>query len=77
MDKSKSSAPRASHHDELHREYLEQLREMERQRGRRLLPSELDSFTRAFYAPYYREDLRRIPQAAWDELDRELEDEDL
>lgn len=77
MDTPKSSAPRSSHHDELHRECLEELHEMERQRGRQLLPSELDAFTRAFYAPHYRADLARISPAAWDEYDRELEDEDL
>jgi hypothetical protein len=63
-------------HEELQREYFEQLTEMERQRGRRLLPSELEDFSRAFYAASYRADLARIPKAAWYEVTRELEEEE-
>lgn len=77
MDDQRIARDGRPDYDELYREYLEQIREMERQRGRQMFPSELDRFTRAFYAPRYRADLERISPAAWDELHRELEEEEL
>jgi hypothetical protein len=42
--------------------YLDQLARCEARKGRPLLPSERDYFTRQFYAPAYRADLKRIAQ---------------
>jgi hypothetical protein len=39
---------------------LTAIREEQANRGRHLTDSELDRFARAFYAPEYRRDLRRI-----------------
>jgi hypothetical protein len=41
--------------------------------GRQLMTSELERFTRRFYAPSYRRDLGNIPKERWDELHSELE----
>lgn len=43
--------------------------------GRQLITSELEQFTRRFYAPSYRRDLQKIPQRLWDELYLDLEQE--
>ena len=66
----------ARHARDDHAEYWEQLAEMERLRGRQLLPSEVEALTRAYYADQYRADLARISPEAWDEYHRDLEDED-
>lgn len=44
--------------------------------GRQLTTSELERFTRRFYAPNYRRDMERIPEERWNELHAELEHED-
>jgi hypothetical protein len=75
LDERRIAREERPDHEELQREYFEQLTEMERQRGRRLLPSELEYFSRAFYAASYKADLARISRAAWEEFDRELEED--
>lgn len=44
-------------------DYFEALGEEERRRGRELLPSELEDFTRAYYAPQYRRDMKGCEDA--------------
>ena len=44
--------------------------------GRQLTTSELDQFTRRFYAPSYRRDLERIPKEQWEQLHWELNHEE-
>ena len=51
--------------------------ESREKRGCPLSPEELDDLTREFYAPMYRAQLERIPTAAWDDLHRELEEEEV
>ena len=46
-------------------------------RGRPLSPEELDDLTREFYAPMHRAAVEGIPEAAWDALHRELEEEEV
>jgi hypothetical protein len=53
--------------------YLVCVRLEEEKLGRQLTASELDQFTRNFYAPGYRRDLETIPREVWDHLDAELE----
>ena len=55
--------------------YLVCVRLDEDKLGRHLTPSELDRFTRGFYAPGYRRDLETIPREVWVQLNSELEDE--
>ena len=55
--------------------YLACVRLEEEKIGRQLTASELDRFTRDFYAPNYRRDLATIPREVWDQLDSELEEE--
>jgi hypothetical protein len=55
--------------------YLACMRLEEDKLGRQLTASELDRFTRSFYAPSYRRDLETIPREVWDQLDSELEEE--
>jgi hypothetical protein len=44
--------------------------------GRQLTTSELDRFTRNFYAPSYRRDMEKIPKEQWDQLYSELGNEE-
>jgi hypothetical protein len=55
--------------------YLACVRLEEEKLGRQLTASELDRFTRSFYAPGYRRDLETIPREVWEQLDSELEEE--
>jgi hypothetical protein len=55
--------------------YLVCVRLEEDELGRQLTASELDRFTRSFYAPSYRRDLETIPKELWDQLTSELEEE--
>jgi len=55
--------------------YLVCVRLEEDELGRQLTASELDRFTRSFYAPSYRRDLETIPKELWDQLNSELEEE--
>lgn len=54
--------------------YFKRLRDKEENIGRQLTPSELDAFTRAFYAADYRKDLEKVSQEQWEELREELEE---
>ncbi len=56
--------------------YLICVRLEEDRLGRRLTTSELDRFTRGFYAPSYLRDLGRIPKEHSDQLHSELEHEE-
>jgi hypothetical protein len=56
--------------------YLICVRLKEHELGRQLTTSELDQFTRRFYAPNYWRDLGRIPKEEWDQLHLELEHEE-
>jgi hypothetical protein len=56
--------------------YLICVRLEEDRLGRRLTTSELDRFTRRFYAPSYLRDLEKIPKEQWDQLHSELEHEE-
>jgi hypothetical protein len=56
--------------------YLVCVRLEEDKLGRQLTPSELDRFTRNFYAPSYRRTLEKIPKEQWDQLHLELEHEE-
>ncbi len=53
-------------------ELMAAVREEEARLGRPMLPSEAEEHSRAFFAPQYREDLRAIPDKAWEELHEEL-----
>lgn len=55
--------------------YLVCVRLEEEKLGRQLTASELERFTRSFYAPNYRRDLETIPRDVWDQLNSELEEE--
>ena len=55
--------------------YLACVRLEEAKLGRQLTASELDRFTRSFYAPGYRRDLETIPREVWVRLNSELEEE--
>jgi hypothetical protein len=57
-------------------ELMAAVREEEARLGRPMLPSEAEEHSRAFFAPQYREDLRAIPDKAWEELHEELLRED-
>lgn len=59
-----------------YRLYLVCVRLEEGRLGRVLTTSELDRFTRRFYAPSYRRSLEKIPEERWDELHSELEHEE-
>ncbi len=56
--------------------YLVCVRLKEDKLGRQLTTSELDRFTRDFYAPSYRRDLEKIPKEQWDQLHSDLEHEE-
>ena len=56
--------------------YLLCVRIEEERLGRQLTTSELDRFTRRFYAPSYRRNREKIPKEQWDELHSELEHEE-
>ena len=56
--------------------YLVCVRIEEERLGRQLTTSELDRFTRRFYAPSFRRNLEKIPKEQWDELHSELEHEE-
>ena len=60
-------------HADSYRIYLKRVRDREKSIGRRLSPSELEQFTRAFNAPGYRESLEKISAKQWEELHAELE----
>jgi hypothetical protein len=47
-------------YEKLHQEHPKAVRAFEDEDGRLMLPSELDRFSREFYAPYYRADLRHL-----------------
>ncbi len=55
--------------------YLACVRLEEEKVGRQLTASELDRFTRSFYAPGYRRDLETIPREVWEQLDSDLEEQ--
>ncbi len=57
-------------------ELMAAVREEEARLGRPMLPSEAEEHSRAFFAPQYREDLRAIPDEAWNALHEELLRED-
>jgi hypothetical protein len=57
-------------------ELIAAVREEEARLGRPILPSEAEEHAKAFFAPQYREDLRAIPDKAWEELHEELLRED-
>ncbi len=65
---------------EEYRRYLAFVRrkqeESRKGRGRSLSRGELDSLTREFYAPMHRAQTERIPEAAWEEVRRELREEE-
>lgn len=67
--------PELRHENEYHL-YLVCVRIEEERLGRQLTTSELDRFTRRFYAPSYRRNLEKIPKEQWDELRLELEHEE-
>ena len=54
--------------------YLACVRLEEERLGRQLTASELDRFTRNFYAPNYRRELETIPREVWVQLDSEFEE---
>lgn len=56
--------------------YLVCVRIEEERLGRQLTTSELDRFTRRFYAPSYRRNMEKVPKEQWDELHSELEHEE-
>lgn len=60
-------------HAEKYRIYLKRVHDREKSIGRRLTPSELERFTRAFNASDYHKDLEEISAEQWDELHTELE----
>jgi hypothetical protein len=66
--------PKLDHEYDYHL-YLVCVRLEEEKLGRQLTSSELDRFTRSFYASSYRRDLEKIPREVWDQLDSELEQE--
>jgi hypothetical protein len=47
-------------YEKLHQEHLKAVRAFEDEHGRPMLPSELDRFSREFYAHCYRADLRHL-----------------
>ncbi len=55
--------------------YLACVRLEEEKLDRQLTASELDRFTRSFYAPNYLRDLETIPREVWFQLDSEPEEE--
>ena len=67
--------PELDHKNDYHR-YLVCVRIEEERVGRQLTTSELERFTRRFYAPSYRRNLDKIPKEQWDELHSELEHEE-
>ena len=56
--------------------YLICVRIEEERLGRQLTTSELDRFTRRFYAPSYHRNMEKIPKEQWDELHWQLEHEE-
>jgi hypothetical protein len=56
--------------------YLICVRLEEDKLGRQLTTSELDQFTRRFYAPSYRRELGKTPKGQWDQLHSELNHEE-
>lgn len=61
------------HHENEYLLYLVCVRIEEDRLGRRLTTSELDRFTRRFYATSYRQNLEKVPKEQWDELRLELD----
>lgn len=68
MDHRKDNAPRVPDHELIRREAAAHPERT---------PSEHEAAARRIAGKTYREDLRKISPAAWAELDRELQDEEL
>ena len=64
--------PELRYEDDYHL-YLVCIRIEEERLGRQLTTSELDRFTRKFYAPSYRRNLEKITKERWDDLNSDLE----